>query len=298
MKVSVVISVCDNRAEFFKRSLDTWARQTADKSEWELVIVDDADRKELKNLCKIYSANEGINIQYVQIDNSKAKIKDENGKDYPVKSFIPVLSNNVGFRMARGEVVAVTGPETLQGPNNIKIAQTFAHRKEAGYGLVYKSNLDFVHALEKDWDKLKDIDFNTLLRLKGAQHDCLTRLPHPPRYWYFACVKKEYVEAINGVDEMFVQGICAEDDDFALRLERSGIAPLFEHKIVGIHQDHSEADKKSQKHSVRSSPEGVKMIQRNRDLLRKNNQVGLVKANKNHQWGDTSVIVSHTLFGE
>ena len=105
MKVSVIISVCDNRKDMFLRSLDTWNKQTLNTSYFELVIVDDADRKDLKQLCTKYAKKCNLQIQYIRIDNSKSVM--------PVNTFIPVLSNNVGFRKALGEVVVITGPETL-----------------------------------------------------------------------------------------------------------------------------------------------------------------------------------------
>ena len=44
MMISVVISACDNRVPLFGRSLDTFASQSMRKSDFELVVVDDAAR--------------------------------------------------------------------------------------------------------------------------------------------------------------------------------------------------------------------------------------------------------------
>jgi hypothetical protein len=216
--------------------------------------------------------------------------------DVPITTFTPVLSNNVGFRIARGEVVCVTGPETLQAERNVEMSYTFKDRTECGYGLVYKSNTNFVNQIADNWDRLKTEPVSDLLRIRGAVVGCLTRPPHPPAYWYFMTVAKKYVEQIGGVDERFGQGFCAEDDDFANRMRMAGAEPVFEHKILGIHQDHSEVDKQSRKHSLRRTPDGAKLRQKNIGLMRQTQLEGKMIANVNHTWGDPKVIILHEVF--
>lgn len=300
MKVSVIISVCDNRELLFQRSLDTWAKQTLPKEDWEFVVVDDADRIGFRKLCEEASETYGFNFQYIRIDNSKSVM--------PIKTFIPVLSSNVGFRHARGEVVVVTGPETLQAPNNLKIAHTFKDRKEAGFGLVFKSDVNFVKNMDSDWDRYKDLDFNRILQVQGARASCLTRPPHPPAYMYFMACAKQHIESVGGFDERFAAGFCAEDDDIASRLQMNGIEPIFEHKIVGIHQDHSREN--SAEHiRMRKTPEGIRLREKNKILLQQNRLHRKIVANvmtetnpifsdnrtipfdPEYKWGDPRVIV-------
>lgn len=282
MKVSVVISLCDNRFEMLKRSLDTWEKQTFSKNDFELVMVDDADRSNIYELCCQCAKNMGLQFQYIRIDNSKC-IK-------PVKTFTPILSNNVGFRFSRGKVVVVTGPETLQAPKNVEISYSLNYRKECAYGLVYRSNRIFVDHISKNWNK--DQSFDKLLKIPGAIADCRTRLPHPPAYWYYMAVAKKYVEKIGGVDEEFAAGFCAEDDDFANRMKMANVMPVFEHKIIGIHQDHSVEDAADKAHSIRNTPDGMRMRQRNITLMKRNLHSGKIVANTNHRWGDESVVIS------
>ena len=281
MKVSVIISVCDNRFEMFGRSLDTWVNQTELKNEFELIIVDDSERNDLFNLCKEYNKINGLQFQLIRINNSKC--------DLPITTFTPVLTNNVGMRAARGDVVCITGPETLQAENNIKFASSFSNRQECGYGLVYKSNKSFVNLISKQWDG----KFKGLLDLPGARADCLTKPPHPPAYYYFVAVKKKYVEKIGGLDERFAQGFCGEDDDFANRMRMSGITPVFEHNIIGIHQDHSSLN--TEKHNMRFNRQDLK--QRNLQLIKENLNNYNYIANRNHNWGDEKVIVYKEILG-
>lgn len=296
MKVSVIISVCDGRRDMFERSIHTWSKQTMSKEDFEIIIVDDAERTYFRDICKEYNS---MNFQYIRIDNAKSVM--------PVKTFLPIVSNNVGFRQARGKVVVITGPETLQAEKNLDVAYTLKDRKDCAYGLVYRSNQEFMSNIRTNWDTLKDKGFSSLLQVRGAKADCRTRPPHPPAYWYLMAVAKEHVERIGGVDEKFACGICAEDDDFANRMELSGVLPVFEHKMVGIHQDHSVEDRKDFKHSIRKTPEGGRLRQINIALMRANLTSGRFEANKmkpidknydpDYKWGDPRVIIEHEIFG-
>lgn len=274
MKVSVIISLCDNRLELFHRSLDTWANQS--EKDFELVLVDDGNHNDILNLCKSYS----LNFQYIKIDNSLCAV--------PITTFTPVLSNNVGIKQARGEVICITGPETLQGSKNIEIAYTFKDRKECGYGLIYKSNKQFVDYIKNNWKKT----FTDLLLIPGAQANCLTKPPHPIRYYYFLTIKKKFLEIVGGLDEKFGQGYTAEDDDIGNRLEMFGINPVFEHKIIGIHQDHSCLN--TDKHVDRYKNQELK--KRNHKLMYENLNNKQIVANIGHIWGDPKTIIYHEVF--
>jgi GT2 family glycosyltransferase len=156
--------------------------------------------------------------------------------------------------------------------------------------LVFRSNGDFVKEIEKKWNK--HYNFNELLSVNGARADCRTCPPHPPSYWYYMAVAKKHVEAIGGVDEDFATGICAEDDDFSNRMRLSGVTPVFEHNIIGIHQDHSFEDSLDIKHGIRTTDDGKQLRQKNVDLMRKNLSNRKIVANTDHIWGDEKVIIS------
>ena len=104
------------------------------------------------------------------------------------------------------------------------------------------------------------------------------------------------MENIHGVDEKFAQGICGEDDDFANRMRISGIKPVFDSRMVGIHQNHAREDQKDKKHSNRHKEEGQRLRERNINLMRKNLQASIAVVNNSHRWGDEKVITMHEIF--
>jgi len=266
----------------FGRALDTWARQTMSKSDFELVVVDDALRNDLRKLCQERAKIDGLNILFVRIDKARSVI--------PVKSFIPALTNNIGFRHASGDVVVVTGPETIQAAENLEVAWTMRDREECAYGLVFKANVAATDYIANGWARLKKLPMAHLLHIPGARAECLTRPPHPPAYWYFMSVAKRHIETIGGIDERFLGGLCAEDDDFANRMAMAGIKPVFEHRIVGIHQDHSREDHGDGIHIDRHQGTGLSLKIHNQALMKDNLVKKLVVANNGHDWGSDSVV--------
>ena len=294
MKVSVIISACPNREELFARSLSTYSRQNFDKKEFEILLVDDGDRSVLFGLCKLAYEDYGLQIRYIKIDPSKST--------YQIKSFTPALTNNVGFRMANGEVVVITGPETMWAENNLSVAYSMADRRQCAYGLVYRASPEFNKHIGQvvDWEKQS---FAQILNYPGAQADCRTRPPHPPAYWYYMAVARGYVMQIGGVDERFLGGICGDDDDFANRMRFSGVTPVFEHGMIGIHQNHESGDITDAVHSIRHITDAAHNNLRGWNELRKHN-LNLIHenirnrdpvANKNHIWGDLNVVMEEVI---
>lgn len=288
MKVSVIISACGNRQVLFSHSLDTWIKQTLPKEEFEIVIVDDFLRIEYDSLCEKYSQM-GLNFQLVRIDRQKNKIVP--------KTFIPVLTNNIGIKMARGEVIVITNPETLQKETNLEESYKMKDKRECAYGLVFKANKESTSHLKENWTQIKENNFQDILNVRGTQAECLTTPPHPPAYLYYMAVNKKYAIDIGGFDERFLEGLCAEDDDFANRMKMFGINPVFNYKIMGVHQDHSGNDNNDNIHVSRYSEEGKKLWEHNKKIMQQNMLEKNIVVNKLNGWGDMSIITSHQIFG-
>jgi len=284
--VSVIISMADNRSLFFERSLWTYAKQTVDKSNFEIIVVDDGDRKDIKQLCRDFSKQNGLQFQYINVDKHKSFVSP--------KSFTPALTNNIGFKNARGEVVVITGPETLVMESNLEMAKTIKNKRQCWYGLVFLSNLKFVKCLN-ECHEFKRLDFNQLLSFDGAKNNCHSCPPHPPAYWYWMVANKKDVFNIAGVDERFMGGICGEDDDFSNRMKLSGVLPMFNHKMIGIHQNHSESDL-NDNHSVRFTDDWKILRGINLTFVKDNLDNKRVVVNSDHEWGDSKTIIFKEIF--
>lgn len=290
MKVSVIISACDNRESFFVRSLYSWSKQTLSKDDFEIIVVDDAERQSFEEICIDNNLKYGINFQYIRFDKNKNKIIP--------KTFIPVLSNNIGIKQSRGEVIVITGPETLQNSKNLETSLTAISRKECLYGLVFKADLASSKYIEEFWEDIKNSQLIEILQIPGAQAECLTRPPHPPAYAYFIAVKKQHAIDIGGFDEKFLNGLCGEDDDFANRMRMFGVIPTFEHKILGLHQNHSSIDKKDNIHLDRNIGIGKKLRDNNIKILQENLKNKTIVVNKDYDWGNKNLITYHRIIGE
>lgn len=285
LKVSVIISASDKREKLFERSLDTWARQTMPKEDFEILVMDDWKREGLRQLCAQRAQQDGMNIRYMRIDYKR------NRKIRWTPTFIPVLTNNVGFRKARGEVVVITGPETLQASRNLEVAWSMRNREECGYGLVWRANPGGTDKIAKDWEKLKNAPMEQLLEITGVKNECVTMPPHKPEYWYLMAVARKHVIDIGGVDERFSKGICGEDTDIANRMKMIGVEPVFEHAMIGIHQDHSREDAGDGKHINRKEGKGYNMWVHNFRLMEENLRRQDPNPNRNRDWGSWDMIV-------
>lgn len=285
IKVSVIISIY-NRRSFFERSLITYVKQTMPKSEFEIVVVDDQSKQDIKGLCLKFANQYGLNFQYILMDKSKGAIIP--------KTFVPALSTNIGLKAARGSVVVVTGPETLLKNTNFELSWKSANEGRCVYGNVYRSDLRFIKQIESI--KLEDIDFSSITSLVGAKYDVSVINGW---WWYYIAVRKEHFLSINGVDERFMLGISGEDDDFANRMSHSGVPLIRNPSIEGIHQDHSEEDKKDL-HSFRFDGSKWREFRRHNEIiLNKWNRSSLKEreavANKVIDWGSENAIIEKVI---
>lgn len=282
IKVSVVISLF-NRIEYLDRTLHTYARQTMSKDEFEIVIVDDKSTDDILGLCKNYAASSNLKFQHILVDKTKGAI--------PPASFNQALTNNIGFKNSRGKVIIISGPETLLQENNIELSWKNANEGYCIYGNIYRSSANFVEFLRNnDW---RNIDFKSLLNVKGATDE---KSQLGGFWWYYVAVRKEHIMNINGVDERYMRGITAEDDNFAFRMYQSGVPLIRNPGIVGIHQDHSNSDQ-SDLHSIRQNAnEWGKLRNHNIALLNDWFKTKDAVANKNIDWGSNNAIIKKEIF--
>jgi hypothetical protein len=74
-------------------------------------------------------------------------------------------------------------------------------------------------------------------------------------------------------------------------MRMSGIEPVFEHRIIGIHQDHSMEDHNDGIHVDRNQGPGYFLRMHNLALMRDNLAKGDPLANREYDWGSDSLVV-------
>jgi len=275
MKISVIISLAGNRAGLFKRSLDAWLNQTLPKSEWEMIVVDDANRLGCQKLCRRY-ARKGIQMRFLRVDRSRSLM--------PVRGFVPALTINAGIKAAQGRVLMITGPEVIHGRGNLSAA---AEADGARYGMVAHAGRIATGYLAKGWSSLQHKPIRHLAQLPTVR---LHKAKLPNR-WSCAVVLKNDAERIGGVDERFLGGDGVDDADFAGRLHMAGVEMLCDTRIVCLHQDHSMDDARDPSRQI-DPDERQKLRDHNftllKDALDRNDPV----ANKSEPWGALGVPVT------
>ena len=282
IKVSVVMSVY-NRKDYLERTLNTYNKQTLSKKEFEMIIVDDQSSEDIEGLCKSFAQEYKIQFQYIRFNNQKGAIK--------ARGFTPALSNNLGFKNARGSVIVITGPESLQKEHNLELSWKRANEGKCIYGNIYRSNNNFVQKIKNI--NINDLSFSEIIQIPGATADSSVLNGW---WWYYVAVRKEHILAINGVDERFMEGMTGEDDNFALRMAYSGV-PLFRDKMIeGIHQDHSVSDK-NDVHSIRFNKKQWEKLRNHNGKLLKDWAKSLNPiANVNINWGSDDAIIKKEIF--
>jgi len=222
MKLSVVLSI-HNRSDLFKIGILSLAAQNF--KDWEIVLIDD---QSTENLAEIYKPFD-VRIQHIRIDP----------RSHPFYRgyHTPALSTNIGIKQAKGDVLCFSQPEIILAPDAFKRGYGQALQDTFVFGNLQLTTGAFTKWLKLDIRAAIEHDFGYLWD-KGIE---LAGHTFPPRemYWMMAFLKKEHALAINGVDEEYMKGVYAEDDDFKERLRLHGILPERNAAIRGIHIDHS-----------------------------------------------------------
>lgn len=281
MKLSVVISI-KNRSKHFKHTLRMFKKQIMSPDDFELVIVDDNSSDNIRQLLISQASN--MNIQYIKIDS--------NLNDFPIY-WGPSISNNIGFKASRGEVIMITGPEILHQENNFNFGYESAMKDVIAFGHVYHSNPHFTQLINNE-PNIENFSFNNFFEMPSSKAQDMTLNTY---YWFICTVKKQHIMNINGCDEEYMRGICGDDDDFVNRIEASGVARIHDFRMIGIHQDHS-AEDASNSQRIRHNGVWERARKINTDYLNKwyTERKKSHLANVNRNWGSDNVILSKEIF--
>lgn len=217
MKLSVVIPIF-NRSELFRYGLASLAAQTF--KDWELVLVDDRSTEDLSEVYRPFE----IPVTHIRIDPRK----HPHYKGYHT----PAYAINVGVRHAQGDTICITQPEIVHNATALQRGYDNAQQDVMVFGKVVLTHPKFPSWLRDNSAKPYSVLWDEATRLGQLFGD-------HELYWYQAFVKKKHHEAINGVDESYMEGVYGEDDQYKERMRSHGILPELNRAIQGIHLDHS-----------------------------------------------------------
>lgn len=234
-QASVVIS-SHNRLGLFRRVLWNIAERPPSVP-FEVVVVDDNSTEDVLGELKQYSS---------RFEWTFARF---NAKDFEAATGLkkewnnPCVTNNLGFRLSRGEFVFQQGNEVIPVGDvyDRLIADYPVERGEPSYGIPYGMVMSTTYDVPpQELDKLDRYGTNVNeafvrglyrweLQSKAYRSDVTN---------YISLTSKALWEALGGYDERYYAGISAEDSDF---VRRARLLPEFKQVVsegVSLHQYH------------------------------------------------------------
>jgi len=280
--VSIIMTSPASRLDLMARTLYALSRwQEFSPDEAELVVVVDGkfDRgKEWLALMQAY-APFFYRTVLLRMDKTLSRI--------PVTWNSPALGINIAIREARNELIVKTDPECLPLCNLVRWAQAVYRENRLAF-----CSVRMLTALETAL-----FDMEHLQRAHPAAiAEQLVDLPdlwyvdenHHAPYWFGAIFSRRRFINIGGVDEEFLRGFAAEDDDWAERMNRSGANYFFSDRLKILHQYHGDANKAFHL----SDPHKANIAR-----LLASRQQKRITANADYDWGSASVIVDRKEWG-
>ncbi len=291
--VSVVLSI-HNRSTLFARAIEGYLAQTMPPDKWEIILVDDMSTEDLSEVYKPYAGR--MNLRHVKMDHTRHPIWKERHPRGASDTFenwfhTPSISINMGCHLARGKVICLCHPEILHNPDNFEHARSrLGCKEEFLFGKTFLGTRKHNEWLsEIEWSKRPWNDF-----LAGASRvDTLTPFLPTELYWYTSFLPRQAVLEVGGVDFTYLNGTCAEDDDFRERVTRAGRPALWYPQIQGFHQDHSD---EKEYHRNRNTKKWERAMARNRSVYaqRKKSAVYPKPANADVDWTGMECFVEET----
>jgi GT2 family glycosyltransferase len=262
-----------NRTHLLIPNLQTLLAQT-DKN-FEIVIVDNSSPEGLAELKR--AVNEarqaGLMIRGFHIDPSTHPMSHAVGEFGG--AYNPALAQNIGVRLAHGDVVCLTSPEVINATTNVEVAaQLFSDGKSRfALGWIderYQSAVGNISA------GISVAAMKALCIRPGNAAMCrddVAARPWLPINYFLGYLRRDDFIRIGGIDERFMASIGWEDNFFAHCCDKAGFPAEFTPSIAGIHLSHSR---------------GYQMAGSNQSLWESIKHLSV--ANEGLDWGSSSFI--------
>lgn len=226
-EVSIVISSY-NRLELLRRTL--WAiAERPPLLPFEVIIVDDASTQPILDEVRLYSAR--FQWSFVSVDMGEFE------KKTGVRKFFnnPSLTNNIGVRKARGQLIFQQGNEVIPFQNcyNDMLAEKFDNpSKFVCLSTTYNVPRHVLLHVNTYGSNISPMTVEACRPWVLGSHLYRSDVTN-----YLSLCPKSLFEAVGGYDERYLTGVGGEDSDFVRRCRAYG-AEVGYCGAVSLHQDH------------------------------------------------------------
>lgn len=204
MKLSLVLTVNNRPPEVSKQVADSFKLDGNEVDE--AVIVLDRPTEEAKAGALEAYADLGCHTKFAEVLG-------------PPGWKGPATAWNMGFHSAEGDLLYCISSEVVQDPENVRKAREICKDgNTVVFGACHNSTPENL--------------------VVGAEPGLLVSSKMPRPLGFIVCMPSEKVSEIRGFDEKFMDGFWYDDDDFFLRLWRSGVNFVFDDSIHGVHLHH------------------------------------------------------------
>lgn len=276
------------------------------KEDFELVVVDDGSTEDIRKVLRPYFGK--ININYIRVDHTKHPIWQELNPDGVEREWYhtQALTANIGLKKSQGEICCISQPEMLHCPSNFDVGYSFSksQNKQAFTEIVYATDRFNEWLDTHRWTRLHYDELLAEADRHGKEYEIF--FPDQEMYWYIQFFPRIPAIQIGGVDEEYLRGVYAEDDNFKARLRMDGYPEVYmgrQHpthtaigRIVGIHQSHRDEGRlyKKQDREGQMWDRGQRV---NRERWAEWCRNPHALANQGKNWGDESLIVEEKYYG-
>lgn len=297
VKVSILVSIYNapgnERGKLLTWGLRYLETQSLPPEQWELILIDDMSDSDITPFFAPWIDH--FNIVHIKMDHTRHPIWQEmNSQGFTTTEkenwpHTPALSTNLGAKAARGKVLCFSQPEILPDPQALLrgFRQTYRQKRFVFSNLILTPpNFRAKFLQRKILTPYPDLWNQALNSLKGKDKVRYKSFHPGENYWMFAFLDRQWFIQVNGVDEEFLRGVYAEDDNFRERTVLRGIQTVRDHNMFAVHLNHEHETHKKQ---LRDRPPWTEWEKVNRGRMaqfRAHPQAfGGYRANVGKHWG-------------